>query len=220
MQAAQEPVAVREVPDAAAAAPRRVALALSLALVLDAAVLSSRVQTTDSIENWVSDTLRTMTLDQKIGQVVMVGVDAGIDSDRSAFEALSRAVVEFHVSGIVQRGVVSSAVESLRARARVGLLIVAISDALPEQELGLLEVRATPSMRRQLAAGNAASRRQAIVQALVEGHDLLFDTPDAEEAFWAIGAAIERGEIPLERLEHSVARVLRAKARIGLIRVL
>ena len=53
---------------------RRVALALSLALVLDAAVLSSRVQTTDSIENWVSDTLRTMTLDQKIGQLINVGI--------------------------------------------------------------------------------------------------------------------------------------------------
>ena len=43
-------------------------------------------------------------------------------------------------------------------------------------------------------AGDASTRREAIVQAVRDGYDLLFDLPDVEEAFFAIGAAIETGK--------------------------
>ena len=190
-----------------------------MALLLEASLIGAPVQDRDSIEDWVRATLAAMTLDQKIGQVLMVGADAGVESDPAAVDTLSRAVTEFHVAGIVTRGAVTPAIDSLRAREPVPLLIVAMPAEISGLELGLSGVRATRSLR-HVAAADPVARRQAVVQMLVAGYDLLFDVPDAAEAFWAIGAAVERGDITLERLEDSVARVLRAKARSGLIHVL
>jgi beta-glucosidase-like glycosyl hydrolase len=58
--------------------------------------------------------------------------------------------------------------------------------------------------------------REAVVRAFLAGHDLLLDVPDVEDAFFAIAAAVDRGEISLDRIDQSVRRILRAKARLGL----
>jgi beta-glucosidase-like glycosyl hydrolase len=93
----------------------------------------------------------------------------------------------------------------------------AIATTLLRNELGFGGLVLTDSMKMQGLAKLAAPR-EAVVRAILAGHDMLIDVADAEEAFFAIGAAIERGELSLDRLDQSVTRILQAKARLGLHR--
>jgi len=69
----------------------------------------------------------------------------------------------------------------------------------------------------------AISRRfppgKAAAMAIGAGADVVLDPPDPEAALRGIREAVERGEIPRDQVDRSVARVLRAKARLGLHRV-
>jgi beta-glucosidase-like glycosyl hydrolase len=56
------------------------------------------------------------------------------------------------------------------------------------------------------------------VKAVLAGIDVVLDSRDTREAFRGIRAAVDRGRIPRARLESSVRRILRAKARLGLHR--
>jgi beta-N-acetylhexosaminidase len=56
------------------------------------------------------------------------------------------------------------------------------------------------------------------VKAFNAGIDLILDSRDTMDAFRAMKAAVESGQIPRARLETSVRRVLSAKARLGLHR--
>jgi beta-N-acetylhexosaminidase len=56
------------------------------------------------------------------------------------------------------------------------------------------------------------------VKAFTAGIDVLIDFPDTMDAFRGLKAAVESGQIPRERLEQSVRRILTAKARLGLHR--
>ena len=56
----------------------------------------------------------------------------------------------------------------------------------------------------------------AAVRAVQAGNDVVLHSPDPVAAFAAIKAAVERGEIAADQVETSVARILRAKARLGL----
>jgi len=58
----------------------------------------------------------------------------------------------------------------------------------------------------------------AAVRAIKAGNDIVLHSPDDGAAFAGIKAAVESGEIPRARLDQSVERVLRAKARTGLHR--
>jgi len=62
------------------------------------------------------------------------------------------------------------------------------------------------------------SAAQAAVKAIEAGADVLLMPANPEEAITAIANAVRRGAISRERLEESVARVLAAKARLGLNR--
>ena len=75
----------------------------------------------------------------------------------------------------------------------------------------------TDSMRMAALAKLAVSR-DAVVRAVTAGHDILLDVASAEDTFFAIAAAIERGDISLDRIDASVTRILRAKARADLHR--
>jgi beta-glucosidase-like glycosyl hydrolase len=70
---------------------------------------------------------------------------------------------------------------------------------------------------------HAISRRfppaKAAAMAIGAGADIVLDPPDPEAALGGIRDAVERGEIPSEQVDRSVARILRAKARLGLHRV-
>lgn len=58
----------------------------------------------------------------------------------------------------------------------------------------------------------------AAVRAVKAGIDVILDSPDNAAAAAAIAAAVKAGEIPRERVEQSVRRILEAKARLGLHR--
>lgn len=45
-------------------------------------------------------------------------------------------------------------------------------------------------------------------RAVIAGYDLLLDVTDADAVFWGIAAAVERGELSLDRIDAAVARVL------------
>jgi len=59
---------------------------------------------------------------------------------------------------------------------------------------------------------------EAAVRAVGAGADLVLDSPDPVAAFTSIKAAVDRGAIDRAQIDASVARVLRAKARLGLHR--
>jgi beta-N-acetylhexosaminidase len=55
------------------------------------------------------------------------------------------------------------------------------------------------------------------VDAVLAGADILLMPPDEKAAIDAVVAAVGRGQIPEERIDHSVRRVLAAKAAVGLL---
>jgi len=57
---------------------------------------------------------------------------------------------------------------------------------------------------------------EAAVLALEAGADVLLMPPDAEAAINAVAAAVAKGHISRKRIDESVMRILRAKARVGL----
>lgn len=59
---------------------------------------------------------------------------------------------------------------------------------------------------------------QASVQAILAGADLLLQAGTPDAALAALREAAKSGRLPMERIDQSVARVLRAKARVGLHR--
>ncbi|HEY3051975.1 MAG TPA: glycoside hydrolase family 3 N-terminal domain-containing protein, partial [Thermoanaerobaculia bacterium] len=56
----------------------------------------------------------------------------------------------------------------------------------------------------------------ATLRAVDAGADIILGPPSAEASFNAIGSAVQSGRIPVSRIDESVRRILRAKARIGL----
>jgi beta-N-acetylhexosaminidase len=84
--------------------------------------------------NWADKTLRRMSLDEKIGQLIAVGVNATfLNQDSDAFRELRRQVEENHIGGIILfRGPVYESVmlvNRMQALARYPLLISADLEA-------------------------------------------------------------------------------------------
>jgi beta-N-acetylhexosaminidase len=59
---------------------------------------------------------------------------------------------------------------------------------------------------------------EATLRAVRAGADIILFPVDVERSFAALRHAVERGEIPIERIEASARRILEAKARLGLHR--
>ena len=57
---------------------------------------------------------------------------------------------------------------------------------------------------------------EATVRAVQAGADIVLHPPSVEKSFNALKAAVETGEIPLERIETSVRRILQWKQKMGL----
>jgi beta-N-acetylhexosaminidase len=66
------------------------------------------------------------------------------------------------------------------------------------------------------AVSKVLSPGDAAVRAILAGNDEVLHSPDDAAAFAGIKAAVVRGEITMARLDQSVRRILRAKARLGL----
>ena len=104
-----------------------------LALLNVAPALSRREPAREPVlrsqSRWVERTLRSMTLDEKIGQMIMPGWDVGafrnVDSDE--FAKVRRNIVDFHVGGMHVYGgdptPVALAINEMQKLAKVPLLI-------------------------------------------------------------------------------------------------
>ncbi len=96
-------------------------------------------------------------------------------------------------------------------------LSVAIVTGLLRQELGFDGLIYTDSM--DMAGVTALyDPGAAAVRAVKAGNDVVLHSPDDGRAFAALCDAVKAGEIPAARVDASVVRILRAKARLGLHR--
>ena len=82
------------------------------------------------------------------------------------------------------------------------------------KELGFEGVIVTDSFE-MLAISGVYSPGEAAVKAILAGADIVLMPADYEQAFDAVMAAVESGEISEERLEESVRRILRMKADLA-----
>lgn len=92
-----------------------------------------------------------------------------------------------------------------------------IATGLLRRDLGFDGLVFTDSMRMR-AVTRAWPAAGAAARAVAAGHDVVLHSPDDRAALAGIGAAVADGRIGRERLDESVRRILRAKARLGLHR--
>lgn len=77
----------------------------AIALLASLSMLVAAVPATDTSALWVERTLASMSLDEKIGQLLMPGMDSTyISTDSEAFERLRHLVQDRHVGGIIVFG--------------------------------------------------------------------------------------------------------------------
>ncbi|MFW6080187.1 MAG: glycoside hydrolase family 3 protein, partial [Gemmatimonadota bacterium] len=128
---------------------------------------------------------------------------------RAAIEMGADAVMTAHLS-----------VPSLEPRRRRGLpatLSPSIVSELLRDELGFDGLVVTDALTMDgVRRGRRAA--QIVVGAVRAGADILLMPSDAEDAIDAVLAAVRRGILSESRIDESVRRVLRAKARAGLDR--
>lgn len=91
-----------------------------------------------------------------------------------------------------------------------------VTDLL-RQQMGFKGLIYTDSMG-MAGVARLYSPAEAAVRAVKAGNDVILHSPDDEQAFEGIKAAVEKGEIPLAQIDASVMRILEAKARLGLHR--
>ncbi len=92
-----------------------------------------------------------------------------------------------------------------------------ILTGLLRQELGFTGLVFTDSMSMH-AISKRFSPGQAAAMAVQAGADIVLDPPDPEAALRGIREAVDQGRIPREQIDASAARILGAKARMGLHR--
>lgn len=111
-----------------------------------------------------------------------------------------------------------SRTESEAARVTLpGTLSPKVVTGLLREELKFEGLIVTDAMN---MAGVAArySPGEAAVKAVLAGVDLVIKSADTDAAVQGLREAVARGEITVERLDRSVDKILRAKARLGLHR--
>jgi beta-glucosidase-like glycosyl hydrolase/CubicO group peptidase (beta-lactamase class C family) len=84
-----------------------------------------------------------------------------------------------------------------------------------QQELGFSNLVVTDSLK-MAGLANGFWIGDAVVRAVKAGVDVLLDPPNADVVYQALLEATRRGDIPEERLNQSVEKILHAKAWLGL----
>jgi len=128
------------------------------------------------------------------------------------------AAMKANVAGIMSAHIIFPAIESTPNLA--GTLSPKVMTTLLRDELGYDGLLVTDSLEMGALATSGYSTAAAAAQALLAGADLLLlchKQDEQIEAFNLIKSKIEKGEIPLERLDEAVARVLTAKARFNIL---
>ena len=88
-------------------------------------------------------------------------------------------------------------------------------DQLLREELGFEGVVMTDALN--MGAVSGIGRGRVVVEAIAAGADILLVPPDLPTAFEAMVTAVESGELDIDRVDHSVVRVLTLKQRLGLL---
>jgi len=92
-----------------------------------------------------------------------------------------------------------------------------ITEGLLRKDLHFDGLAVTDSMG-MAGVTSKASAGDAAVRAVEAGNDIVLNSPDQAAAFKGLRQAVENGRIGVARLDASVTRILRAKARLGLHR--
>lgn len=126
---------------------------------------------------------------------------------RAAIEAGADAVMVAHVgmSGVDED------------KSRPATLSPPVVSGLLRRDLGFGGLVYTDSMSMQ-AVAKAVEPGEAAVRAIEAGNDFVLHSPDDRAAAAALKRAVESGRLSMARLDESVLRILRTKARLGLHR--
>ncbi len=124
---------------------------------------------------------------------------------RETFAAGAAAVMSAHI-----------ALPAVSGDSVPATLVPAIMTAMLRDSLGFRGLVLTDAMdMRGVGAGYGIE--ESSVRAVVAGTDILLMPADVPTAIAAVVAAVERGEIPRERIDASVRRILELKLRTGAI---
>jgi beta-N-acetylhexosaminidase len=104
---------------------------------------------------------------------------------------------------------------------RVGTISYNVSTRLLKDELGFQGIVITDAMdmngvTRMFGGNTPQSAGRAAVEALKAGADYVLIPGDLDGAYNGVLEAVKSGEIPERRIDESVAKILRAKAALGL----
>ncbi|MFQ5778711.1 MAG: glycoside hydrolase family 3 N-terminal domain-containing protein, partial [Terriglobia bacterium] len=144
---------------------------------------------------------------------------ATVTADRQRLESVElvpfRAAIQAGVSAIMTEHIALPALEP-----EPGLpatFSYAITTELLRRELGFQGLIITDAMRMS-AISDRTWPGEAAVRAVEAGADVVLMPPAPEVAFTALRRAVESGRLSEERINRSVERILRAKARLNLHR--
>ncbi|HET8548503.1 MAG TPA: glycoside hydrolase family 3 N-terminal domain-containing protein, partial [Bryobacteraceae bacterium] len=138
--------------------------------------------------------------------------------DRARLDAVElvpfRAAIADGVDAVMTAHMAVPAVEQRAAPATVSEAVLTglLRKELRYQGLIVTDAMDMQGLTKQFPAGEAA------VRALEAGVDVLLMPPDPDAAVAAVMAAVKKGRLTVRRIHESAARVLAAKARIGLHR--
>ena len=143
---------------------------------------------------------------------------ARLDADRERIESVElapfRAAISAGVDSVMTAHLAVPALEPENEPATVSSKIIT---GVLHDELGFRGLVVTDAMDMQ-GLTSMFDTSEASVRAIEAGADVLLMPKKAEDAIRGVLTAVERGRITRQRLDESVAKVLSAKARLGLNR--
>jgi beta-N-acetylhexosaminidase len=143
---------------------------------------------------------------------------ARLDADRERIESVElapfRAAISAGVDSVMTAHLAVPALEPQNEPATVSSKIIT---GVLKEELGFSGIIVTDAMDMEGLA-SMFDTAEASVRAIEAGADVLLMPKKAEDAINGVMAAVQRGRITRQRIDESVAKVMAAKARLGLNR--
>ncbi|MFQ5663458.1 MAG: glycoside hydrolase family 3 N-terminal domain-containing protein [Terriglobia bacterium] len=153
-----------------------------------------------------------ITLDPHLGLATVTAARARLESvELVPF----RAAIDAGVSAIMTEHIAVPALDS--DPRRPATFSAAITTGLLRHELGFRGLVITDAMSMS-AITESTWTGEAAVRAIEAGADVILMSPEPQVAFAALRRAVESNRLSEARLDQSVERILRAKARLGLHR--
>ncbi len=143
---------------------------------------------------------------------------AVIPHDRARLDAVEfvpfRAAIAAGAAAVMVAHVELTAIDPANEPATLSRPVITglLREALGFDGLVYTDSMSMAALTKMAAPGDAA------VRAIDAGADVVAHSPDPDAAAAGLKAAVERGDLPMTRIDRSVRRVLAAKARLGLDR--